>query len=88
MNLRSCCFGAGFGEQKKVEKTHEEESKLFKYMLAKVLPVLQQIEKEQSEELKIECKIQGILETTDCIGQCSYEYLRFFGMCVKTSSIL
>jgi hypothetical protein len=78
VNLINCCFGAGFWEQKKVEKTHKEESKLFKYMLAKVLPVLQQIEKEQSEELKIECKIQGILETTDCIGRCSYEYLRFF----------
>lgn len=65
-----------------MEKTHEEESKLFKYMLAKVLPVLQQIEKEQSEELKIECKIQGILETTHFTERCFYEYLRFFLECV------
>ena len=46
-----------------MEKSKAEKTKCFKYILVKVLPVLKQIEQEQNEELEIERKIQGNLNS-------------------------
>jgi lysine-specific demethylase 3 len=46
-----------------VEKSKAEKTKCFKYILAEILPVLKQIEQEQNEELEIERKIQGNLNS-------------------------
>jgi lysine-specific demethylase 3 len=42
-----------------VEKDASEKVEFMKYMLAKILPCLKQIDQEQHEELELESKIQG-----------------------------
>jgi hypothetical protein len=46
-----------------VEKSKAEKTKCFKYLLAEILPVLNQIEPEQNEDLEIEHKIHGDLNS-------------------------
>lgn len=58
-------------EQTAVEKSKAEKAKCLKYVLAEILPVLKQIEQEQNEELEIERKIQGILNSINIGNLCS-----------------
>jgi hypothetical protein len=47
-------------EQQTVEKDASEKVEFMKYILAKILPCLKQIDQEQHEELELESKIQGM----------------------------
>lgn len=59
-NCKACLRTSG-PKRVVVEKSEEEKTKYFKYILSKILPVLKQIEQEQNDELQIERKIQGSL---------------------------
>ncbi|KAL3684206.1 hypothetical protein R1sor_002228 [Riccia sorocarpa] len=67
-NCKACLRSAGPVENE-VEKSDSERIALCQYLLAKVLPYLDQLEKEQRRELKIESRIRG--ERVDSAEQAS-----------------
>ncbi|KAL2636164.1 hypothetical protein R1flu_007643 [Riccia fluitans] len=67
-NCKACLRSAG-PVQNEVEKSDSERIALCQFLLAKVLPYLDQLEKEQRAELDIESEIRG--ETVDSAEQAS-----------------